>query len=686
MSSAVPSGSGENSSSSDKGNSSSKRRRRPGPALKACVPCRIQKLRCNKSDNPCAHCQRRGVKCYYENKDESSRPSTAIQRRDYQQQNRIASSSSSTTTSEDDWRQQQSLYTKTSSSASLHDYFAMRSSDLSIPIATSSFVSLPISPNFSDSIKLWFDHLLSFFGNNRQSSQRIVTFLLNSAFTHSHYYWFDMWHLPTIRRAGYSEREREHIHPALVYGMVAVGLRQRQSRRRSYGMGVGETMIPDEVMPPPLGPDDLSEKIKEAAHTFLEQDLASPERDSRSWLDTAKAALMLMQLENELSPRYLYLLGIAASVLRTTNLKQILHAEAEITTANRFQDSPIQNRVTPDVPRSSIEREEAARLALLPLWLGTRTGMAYFNVEINQNRFVPEDMADSYVFAPWSDGQSEESQKKSSDVSTAGTLEREEMSSNLRAKILGLNVMYTNFLVRSLPYDIKYTDPSVLFKKTLHNLDDLEFMFQMMSEVVDWLEPSFFRMMMMRFCTSVCYLHGAIIRRIGFAHCDALRKTIVDKLDGKEDNHNNNTTPRKLEFESSIFRGWCRVQQIYMTEMDLDHIAANGQGHLLQITKFQSDVIRLYWLGTQSFYRGVKKSLQLAGMDHKEDQVAQLLHKTVQDLGMRMRRHDRATNLRLSNYNTVNSHPSSLGHAMATRAMSNGFDSSEDSQDTFFSN
>jgi len=499
----------------------------------------------------------------------------------------------------------------------------------------------------------------------------MVTFLLNTALTDSHYYWFDMWHMPTIRRAAYSDRERENVHPALVYGMVAIGLRQRQSRRRTYGSGVGETLIPDEAIPPASNPNDISELIKEAANTFLEQDLASPDRDFRSWLDTAKAALMLMQLEHELSPRYLHLLGIARTVLRSTNLIKAIQAEAKITNGNQFQNSPIQKEVTADVSRSSIEMEEAARLALLPLWIGTRTGIAYFNVEIHQTGFEYNDVSQSYVFATWPDGQPEEFQKKSKEKIRSGTSEREEMANNTRARIMGLNAMYSNFMARSLPYDCDYSNPIPLLNRALRNLDDMEFMFEMMSEVVDWLEPSYFRTTMMRFCTAVCYLHGVIIRRVGFAHCDSLRQGLVASIkssrssDGNDNdgsspptNNNNNNNPASSStpssspkhFQSAILRGWCKIQQIYISEMDLDYISCNGQGHLLQMTKFQSDVIRLYWLGTQHLYRGVKKSLIMVGNknNYKEDEVYSLLYKTSQELGMRIKRHDQATTGRVS--------------------------------------
>lgn len=498
----------------------------------------------------------------------------------------------------------------------------------------------------------WFDWLLTFFGPNRQTGQRMIVFLLNNAFTHSHYYWFDMWHMPTIRRAGNSEDARINVHPSLVFGMVAIGLRQRQSRRRTYGMGIGETLISDEVIPPARNDSDLSERIKDAANVFLEQDIISTNRNTNSWLDTAKAALMLMQLERELSPRYLYLLGIARSIMLNSNLHQALKVESDKSTNNRYQNSPLQKPISKGDPcRSNVQIEEAARLALLPIWAGTRIGMAYFNVETHQTGFSPEDLVESYVFAPWSDGSPEESQKNTRGPGESSPTARWENKTNdVGARILGLNVMYTNYRARYLPYGLDYNKPTSELTSILRAVDDMEFIYSLMVEEVDWLEQSFFRLLMMRFTTSLCHLHGILIRRLGHAHCDSLRNQIVTNS-----TTNNETAGIKdnLTFESPVLRGWCRVQQIYMTEIDLDYMSADGQGHLLQVTKFQCDVIRLYWLGTKHFHKGVKEALRLAGLDHRKDELAQMLYTTAQELGLRIRRHDAATTTTTTTMNLV---------------------------------
>ncbi|PWN91148.1 hypothetical protein FA10DRAFT_284094 [Acaromyces ingoldii] len=649
-----------------------KKRRRRGPRPQVCANCRRLKLKCDRA-RPCRHCERREIQCIYRLEAEEA----AEEEDEGEDEEGVAG--------EDDAPDAQSQQAASGlvaahageqrhplGGSASNGSPSQRSASDSSSSSTSTSSHLLKRPTAQYSRDTWFDHLLDFFGPSRSASHRTVAYLVDQSMSWaSSNHWFEMIYLPGLKRDIQLERNRSRVNPALAFALTAVALRERtawQQGRRPYGIGPGHTLIADEMLPAAQSPYDVSERIKVAAQAYLEQSIvcmqgAAEAGGAISIVQSAQAALLLMLLETEVSPGCMYYLGLASSlVLRSPHAQATLDHEAATTTGNRFQDSPMQRPMCDGtVARSSTQVEEVARLRLLPVWWGSRIGMAYFNVEIANSIYRPTDMDSAYVFGPWPEEHSSVTEKGENDF-----------ADSVRARILGLNVMATNLQSRFLPYELDYSQPTEALAKVLKCVDDDEFIFSMLLEALDWEAQTFFTFMVLRFCTSICHLHGMLIRRLGFAHSDALRPRICARLRGEQPaSDDGQLGGSNITFQSPILSTWPDVLRRYMKEMDEDYAQAvarhqHSPEHFygsasppslpqqatphsssLRLTKFQLDVLKLYVAATIHLRNGVMEALKLAGRSENdiEDEVLVVrLKDAMDDLSRRIRRHQDAFN------------------------------------------
>jgi hypothetical protein len=475
----------------------------------------------------------------------------------------------------------------------------------------------------------------------------MVSSLLQKALEPSHYYWFEMYHAPTIKHQMSHEEERHGLNPAIAFSLMAIALRKRTSDGAStYGHGDGDvTLIPNEVISPPRGPNDLSERLKKEAEKYLDQAILTADKATGSWLQIAQAATILMQLEMELSPPYMRFLYLAAIFFRAPSLQIALDQEAKATVGIKFQSGPLMRSPNSrDVKRGSITMESAARLRLLPLWVGSRVGVAFPNIEFHQTHFKEEDILQAYAFAPWSDEEDRTGESK------------DDYANSLRSRIVGLSILSTGLGARFMPYGLNYADPPEALQKCLRILDDSEFVLDLSREVIDFEEKSYYRLAMIRLVTSVVHMHGIVIRRCNLAHCDALRQTLVANLGGKDGiEGKSGSTSKPMKFTSPALDLWCEVMQVFITEFDTDHLVytttsdsntinndGNSTGSRLHISRYQIDVVRLYVAATFQLRGGIINTLQLVGVDRPmEDELVQNLSNVAEKLQDCILRHVR---------------------------------------------
>lgn len=451
------------------------------------------------------------------------------------------------------------------------------------------------------------------------------------------------------------EEERHRLNPAIAFALLAMALRQRGSdEATTYGYGSGTvTLIPSQVFTPPRSADDLSERLKTEAEKYLNQAILTADKATGNWLQIAQAATILMQLEMELSPTYLRYLYLAAIFFRAPSLQLALDQEAKTNFGVRFHKGPLTKPpISLSVQRSSITMEVAARLRLLPLWVGSRLGVAFPNIEFHQSDFKEIDVQDAYAFAPWPD---EEVFKGDS---------KEAHANNIRSRIVGLSILSTGLGARFMPYGLDYSKPDEELQKCLRILDDSEFILDLSREVIDLEENSYFRLNIIRLITSVCHMHGAVIRRCNLAHCDGLRNMVVAKLRGEDmekkeekgsDQKWKNQAPdRPKKFTSVALSLWVELMETYMTELDTDHLVytssagymaggGGGGGGKLLISRYQIDVLRLYVAATSQLCGGVINTLQLVddSLEPMQDDLVKSLSSVAERLQEKITRHTR---------------------------------------------
>lgn len=506
--------------------------------------------------------------------------------------------------------------------------------------------------------RTWFDHMLTFFGTNNVLSRRIIGHLLDRVIEPTHHHWFQLCHVGSVRNAVMRQDLRETVNPALAFALVSMAIRQR-SAKFAYGLSQQPTsMIPVEIVPPPSRPNDISDKLKQAADAYLAQAIVSADQATGSWLEIAQAAMLLMHLEPELSPAYLHYLQITLTFTRAPGLQAALESEAKQTTGNTFQDSPMQTPQTPDVRRSSIKIEEAARLRLFPLWLSSRLGMIFPNVELRQLGLAPGDVDGAFCFAPWPD---EPLPPKESPAYRPHAIQ---------SRILGLNLLSVGLKARFLPLELDYTEPSEDLGNMLRRIDVAEQIFGARRPAVDLTSASYARLMMLRFCTSVCHLHGIILRRTGLVHSTSLRSRVVARIQearqmasgrgelrgrdevsklasaaaAAESDFEEKSICEKddLIFDSPTITAWPDVQQLYMTELDVDYIA-HCDGHPLHTSQFQLDVLRLCAAATVQLRDGVVNTLRVAGCKRPlNDPIVVNLSTAASEMQDKLKRHTKA--------------------------------------------
>ena len=468
-----------------------------------------------------------------------------------------------------------------------------------------------------------------------RNRRRMISSLLERALQPSEYYWFDLYHRPTVRRQMAREEERHRLNPAIAFSLMAMGIRRRTSdETTTYGYGSGNvTLIPSEVLPPPRGSQDLSERLKDEAEKYLNQAILSADKATGSWLQIAQAATILMQLEMEVSPSYLRYLYLAAIFFRAPSLQIALDQEARTSIGVRFQNGPLM-KAPNEIKRSSITMEAAARLRLLPLWVGSRVGVAFPNIEFHQTHFKEVDVQEAYSFAPWPDDQ----------VLTDDS--KDAYAYSLRARIIGLSILSTALGARFMPYGLNYAEPTDLLSKCLRILDDSEFVLDLSREVIDLHENSYYRLSMVRLVTSVCHMHGIVIRRCNLAHCDALRSTVVSRLRGEmQAKDEAGVRPRQRKFASVALELWVEIMEVYVTELDTDHLTYTTSGGIeagvrLHVSRYQIDVLRLYVAATYQVRGGVINTLRLVGVQSpNNDDLVQQMTDVAERLQERIVRH-----------------------------------------------
>lgn len=500
-----------------------------------------------------------------------------------------------------------------------------------------------IGPSTTYLTQTWFDHMLTFFGTNNVLSRRIIGHLLDRVVEPTHHHWFQLCHVRTIRDAIMRQDLRSTANPALAFALMSMAIRQ-QSAKVAYGLSARPTsMIPAEIVPPNSRPDDISERLKQAADAYLAQAIVSADQATGSWLEIAQAAMMLMHLEPELSPAYLHYLQITLTFTRAPGLQAALESEARQTTGNQFQLSPLQPPQTPDVRRSSVKIEEAARLRLFPLWLSSRLGMIFPNVEMRQLGLAPNDVDGAFCFAPWPD----ETLPPKDDPAYR--------PHGIEARIMGLSLLSLGLKARFLPLELDYAQPSEQLGDMLRRIDGAEKIFRMRRPLVDLTMPSYARLMLLRFCTSLCHLHGIVLRRTGVLHSASLRDRLVARIQGARpaegaghiqgrpevskiaaraacsepsNFHENHEQERSkgseerdlITFDSPTIMAWPDVQQLYMTELDTDYRAYCDGGPLYTST-FQLDVLRLCAAASAQLRDGVVTTLRVAGCQRPLDDI-----------------------------------------------------------------
>jgi len=427
-----------------------------------------------------------------------------------------------------------------------------------------------------------------------------------------------MCHGPTIKDALLPPKDRNKLNPSIVFALLASSLREHnlasnRSLQSVYGSSVSNesivTLVPQEANHFRAGSTfDLAERLKSEADSYLTQAIISADGALGSWLTIAQAALLLMQNEEELSPEYGRYLEIAEICFRSPSLQQALANEAELSTGNRFHLGPMQTLSTPDTCRSSVMIEEAARLRLLPLWVMSRVGVIYPNAEFVQTSFTAAEVEQAYVFGFW----------REQFVHFPGP--DEEMANSARTRIIGLNVLYTVLKAIYLPYQLDYADADGALNSLLQVLDDADLIPGMIQDLGEMEKKPLTRLRTFGLAISVVHLHGHLIRRLGFAHCDNLRSRLSAQLAQKHHQSQDALPPVKMEFKSPSYEVWCDLIERFLVEFEWDTTVTADTTTLqseiqqkIRLSPFQVQVVSRYVEVTESLRDGAINTLKLCG-------------------------------------------------------------------------
>lgn len=98
--------------------------------------------------------------------------------------------------------------------------------------------------------------------------------------------------------------------------------------------------------------------------------------------------------------------------------------------------------------------------------------------------------------------------------------------------------------------------------------------------------------------------------------------------------------PWQKNFNSAIFRAWNSICETYMTELEVDYLAATRGTSPINISKFQLDSASLYVAASNQYAQGVIGTYRLLGHpDPESNSTARELLDVAQNLGSLIKRH-----------------------------------------------
>lgn len=123
---------------------------------------------------------------------------------------------------------------------------------------------------------------------------------------------------------------------------------------------------------------------------------------------------------------------------------------------------------------------------------------------------------------------------------------------------------------------------------------------------------------------AIAFLQGFLIRRIGFAHCSALRNDLVEALGAARDktySKRRNSKAHEQPFASPTFKAWLHLMTTFLTELEVDYQSyktisteSTSAGVALpRISHFSLDSLSLYAAASQQYSDGVAQAFSILG-------------------------------------------------------------------------